>query len=194
MEATLAHLVIVEDGVGHGVLPWDCGGPQLLHEEHLVGERRHNSCGKVQSVTQRVPGQTGAHAQHQPLAWVPPRWASWYGFEPAPALLWASDDPRTQPHFTILDRPCFLYPVRQVSNKVEEEVILRHADDLRTWPFQSTHFNSSNTEFSDFPIQDLPGGPFSTTTPPGSQKGCRVPAHPAPTVPVEYLQDTAYLE
>lgn len=32
------HLVIVEDGVGHGVLPWHRGGPQLLHEEYLVGE------------------------------------------------------------------------------------------------------------------------------------------------------------
>lgn len=32
-----AHLVIVEDGVSHGVLARHCGGPQLLHEEHLVG-------------------------------------------------------------------------------------------------------------------------------------------------------------
>lgn len=33
-----AHLVIVEDGIGHWVLPGHCGRPQLLHEEHLVGE------------------------------------------------------------------------------------------------------------------------------------------------------------
>ena len=31
-------LVVVKDGVCEGILPWDCDGPQLLHEEHLVGE------------------------------------------------------------------------------------------------------------------------------------------------------------
>lgn len=32
------HLVVVEDGVSHGVFPWHRVGPQLLHEEHLIGE------------------------------------------------------------------------------------------------------------------------------------------------------------
>lgn len=175
-----AHLVIVENGIGHGVLPWHCGGPQLLHEEHLVGERGHDSCGKGQSVTQRAPAQRGAHAQPQPLAWLPPRWALCYGREPAPALPWASGGPRTQPHITILDRPRFFYPVCQVSNKVEEEVVLRDADDLRTWPFHSTHFRSSNTVFSDFPTQGLPGAPSPESLPLAARRGC-VPARPAPT-------------
>lgn len=74
--------------------------------------------------------------------------------------LWASDDLRAQPHITILDRPCFLYPVCQVSNKVEEEVILGDADDLGTWPFQSIHFSSTNTDFSDLPTKCLPFGPL----------------------------------
>lgn len=35
------HLVVVEDGVGHGVFSWYSVGPQLLHKENLIGERRH---------------------------------------------------------------------------------------------------------------------------------------------------------
>ena len=34
-------LVVVEDRVGHGVLPRHHVGPQLFHEEHLVGQRRN---------------------------------------------------------------------------------------------------------------------------------------------------------
>lgn len=37
---------------------------------------------------------------------------------------------------TVLDGPCFLYPVCQVSNKVKEEVILWDADDLGMQPSQ----------------------------------------------------------
>lgn len=114
--------------------------------------------------------------------WVLPRRASRCGPEPAPALLQASDDPRTQPHVTVLDRPCLLYPVCQVSNEVEEEVILRDADDLRTWPFWSTHLSLSNTEFSDFPTQGPPGGSFSIKTPTGNQKGRRGAAAHRPTL------------
>lgn len=56
--ALAAHLVVVEDGIRHGVLPWHRGGPQLLHEEHLVGERGHDSCGRGQpGCRPKVPGQ-----------------------------------------------------------------------------------------------------------------------------------------
>lgn len=116
---------------------------------------------------------TEGHPCPAPAPWVPLRRASWCGPEPAPALLQSSDDPRSQPHVTILDRPCFLYPVCQVSNEVEEEVILRDADDLRTWPFWSTHLSLSNTEFSDFPTQGPLGGSFSIKTPTGNQQGKR---------------------
>lgn len=114
------------------------------------------------------------------LAQVQPGWASLYGPEPAPALLRDSEDPRTQPHVTILDGPRFLYPVRQVSNEVEEEVVLGDADDLGTWPFWSTHFSSSNSDSSDFPTQGLPGGPFSRKTPIHSQEGHHPCVRPAP--------------
>jgi len=33
----------MEDGVGEGVLPWNRVGPQLLHEEHLIGQRGNDS-------------------------------------------------------------------------------------------------------------------------------------------------------
>lgn len=74
--------------------------------------------------------------------------------------------PCSGPHVTILDRPRFLYPVCQVSNKVEEEVILRDTDDLGTCALQFTHFSSSSTEFSHSPTQGPPGC-YSY-----SQKGC----------------------
>lgn len=61
-----AHLVIVEDGIGHGVLPWHRGGPQLLHEEHLVGERGHDSCGRGQSATGEIPAQKGVQPSPSP--------------------------------------------------------------------------------------------------------------------------------
>lgn len=133
-----AHLVVVEDGVGHGVLPWHCGGPQLLHEEHLVGQRGHDSWGRGQAVTQKMPAQRavqpstspGGSPSLGPHPLGPQVWHSASTCQPQ-----TSDDPRTQPHVTIPDRPGFLYPVRQMSYKVEEEVILRDADDLGTRSF-----------------------------------------------------------
>lgn len=98
-------------------------------------------------------------------------------------MLWplpqASEDPRAQPHITVLDGPRFLYPVCQVPHEVEEEVVLRHADDLRKWPFQSPRLSSSSTEFSDF----LPQGFLAAPSPErlaGSQRGVHGPAPPAP--------------
>lgn len=37
-------LVVVEDGVSEGVLPWNRVGPQLLHEKHLIGQRGNDPC------------------------------------------------------------------------------------------------------------------------------------------------------
>lgn len=72
-----AHLVIVEDGVGHRVLAWHCGGPQLLHEEHLVGERGHDSCsthraaGHMESQQRRFPDSANlAQAPQESLTWL----------------------------------------------------------------------------------------------------------------------------
>lgn len=39
----VTHLVVVEDGVGHGVFSWHSVCPQLLHEEHLIRQWRHNT-------------------------------------------------------------------------------------------------------------------------------------------------------
>ena len=83
-----AHLVIVEDGIGHGVLPWHRGGPQLLHEEHLVGERGHDSCGRGQLVTQKIPAQKGVRPSTSPGGRPdsgPTQVALRYGPEPGPA-------------------------------------------------------------------------------------------------------------
>lgn len=110
-----AHLVIVEDGVGHGVLAWHCGGPQLLHEEHLVGERGHDSCGPGQLVTRRLRREGSLTLPAWPGASV--------------SLSLCLQQARAQP-LTILDGPCFLYPVCQVSDEVKEEVVVRDTDDL----------------------------------------------------------------
>lgn len=40
------NLVVVEDRVSERVLPWNCVGPQLLHEEYLIGQRWNDSCKK----------------------------------------------------------------------------------------------------------------------------------------------------
>lgn len=37
------HLVIVEDGIGHAVFSGHSVSPQLLHEKHLIGQRRHDA-------------------------------------------------------------------------------------------------------------------------------------------------------
>lgn len=44
LDCKKTNLVVVKDGVSEGVLPWNCVGPQLLHEEHLIGERGDDSC------------------------------------------------------------------------------------------------------------------------------------------------------
>lgn len=67
----------MEDGVREGVLPWNCVGPQLLHEEHLIGQRWNDSCKKGNNsdslwilnntlIDVRFERQTQNRSRHQP--------------------------------------------------------------------------------------------------------------------------------
>lgn len=54
----ILNLVVMEDGVGKGVLSWNCAGPQLLHEKHLIGQRGNDSCRKESKITEEPPKHT----------------------------------------------------------------------------------------------------------------------------------------
>lgn len=92
----------MEDRICHRILSRRCVGPQLFHEEHLVGEGRHYTCGRKQGAELRAKGSR--RAVRAPKG--------------------------RKVTVTIFCWSCFLYPVRQVSHKVKEEIALGHTDDL----------------------------------------------------------------
>lgn len=86
------------------------------------------------------------------------QWALQPGPEPACPCVHASSMAEPTQSLTILDGSCLLYPVCEVSNKVEEEVILRDTDDLGMKSLQPIGVGS------DLPT-DIPVSYFSEKTP-----------------------------
>lgn len=125
----------MEDRICHRILSRRCVGPELFHEEHLVGEGRHYTCAKEagsrsesnaestsQVICQVLPPGLARAAQPQQ------RGPSLKGLEGSRR---AVRDPKGRKvTVTIFRWSCFLYPVRQVSHKVKEEIALGHTDDL----------------------------------------------------------------